>query len=101
MRVFVKVLSDGSSAGQTYTVPCKDSGACISELKSQALARWCENNGRKSGGRERTADSFKLTLSGNGALLSDKDVICDVLQDGEFVNLCKHTGDANTSRLCE
>ena len=89
MRVFVKVCIDGSLAGQTYVVPCNEPGACISVLKSQALARWCENNCIKL--EERNADDSKLALSANGALLSDKDVIKEVLQDGEFVELCKRT----------
>jgi hypothetical protein len=90
MRVFVKVCCAGSVAGQTYTIPCNDPAASVGYLKAQALDRWGENNGKKSkGGEERKAEEFQLKFSGNGALLSDKDVIRDVLRDGEFVNLCK------------
>jgi histidine ammonia-lyase len=89
MRVFVKVCCAGSVAGQTYTIPCNDPAASVGYLKAQALDRWGENNGKKSkGGEERKAEEFQLKFSGNGALLSDKDVIRDVLRDGEFVNLC-------------
>ena len=38
-----------------------------------------------------------MTLSGNGAVLSNEDVIEDVLHDGDFVHLCKH--DTFTSRI--
>ena len=96
MRVFVKICCAGSAAaaGQTYTIPCNEPTASVGFLKVQALERWGENNGKKSrggGGEERKAEEFQLTLSGNGALLSDKDVIRDVLRDGEFVNLCKRS----------
>lgn len=89
MRVFVKVCIAGSAPAQTYAIPCKEPAASIALLKGQALERWTENNGKKAGEDERKLDRFQLTLSGNGAVLSDKDVIQDVLQDGEFVNLCK------------
>ena len=90
MRVFVKVCIAGSAPAQTYAIPCKEPAARIGLLKAQALDRWTENSGKEPGEDERKPDRFQLTLSGNGAVLSDKDVIQDVLQDGEFVNLSKH-----------
>ena len=91
MRVFVKVCCESGAAGQTYAIPCNDASAYISDLKSKALDRWAETNGKKSGRGKRSPDSFQLRLSGNGALLSEKDVIGDVLQDGEFVDLGKQS----------
>ena len=94
MRVFVKICCAGA-AGQTYAIPCNEPGASVGFLKVQALERWRDSSNKKSkkgsGGEEKKAEEFQLTLSGNGALLSDKDVIRDVLRDGEFVNLCKRT----------
>lgn len=95
MRVFVKVCIAGSAPAQTYAIPCKEPAASIGLLKDQVLDRWRENNGKKSGEDHRKPDSFQLTLSGNGAVLSDKDVIQDVLQDGEFVNLSKRALSCN------
>ena len=92
MRVFVKICCAGSAAaaGQTYAIPCNEPAASVGFLKVQALERWEENKSREGGAEKRRAEEFQLTLSGSGALLSDKDVIRDVLRDGEFVNLCKH-----------
>ena len=91
MRIFVKVWIAGSDA-QSYVIPCKEPADSVGLLKRAALERWAESNALKSGGAsEQNADEFQLTLSGNGAVLSDKDAIQDVLQDGEFVNLCKQT----------
>lgn len=92
MRVFVKVYIAGSAGGQTYAIPCSEPAASVGVLKSWALDRWAENNGKKPGEEdELKADWFQLTLSGSGVLLSDKDLIRDVLRDGEFANLCKQT----------
>ena len=98
MRVFVKVCCNGGSAAsgqQTFAIPCNEPSARVASLKSIALDRWSATGGETS---RRDADSFKLTLSGTGALLSDKDAIQDVLRDGEFVNLCKRHCKVCTER---
>jgi hypothetical protein len=85
MRVFVTVCCSGGGEPQTYALPCNEPTARVGSLKSLALDRWSENRGDNS---KRGAEGFKLTLSGTGALLSDKDAIQDVLRDGEFLDLC-------------
>jgi hypothetical protein len=87
MRVFVTVCCSGGGEPQTYALPCNEPTARVGSLKSLALDRWSENRGDNS---KRGAEGFKLTLSGTGALLSDKDAIQDVLRDGEFLDLCEH-----------
>ena len=89
MRVFVKVCCGGAARHETYVIPCKEPTASVASLKSLALDRCPEKSGKNcelSCGRD--PDHFQLTLSGNGAALSDKDTIQDVLRDGEFVCLC-------------
>ena len=86
MRVFVKVCCGGAARHETYVIPCKEPTASVASLKSLALDRCPETGGELSCGRD--PDHFQLTLSGNGAALSDKDTIQDVLRDGEFVCLC-------------
>ena len=86
MRVFVKVCCSGGGEPQAYALPCNEPTARVGSLKSLALDRWSENRGDNS---KRDAEGFKLTLSGTGALLSDKDTIQDVLRDGEFLDLCE------------
>lgn len=87
MRVFVKVCSDRRES-KTYAIPCNEPTITVGVLKSLALDRWSEDNG----GGKKESDLFQLTLSGNSAILSDKDLIEDVLRDGEFIDLCKlHT----------
>ena len=89
MRVFVKVSSVcmKSATGRSYAVPCKELSASVGTLKLLALDHWSlDTDGEKFCG---DADRFQLSLSSNGALLSNENTIGDVLRDGEFVNLCK------------
>ena len=87
MRVFVKVCSGGASGPLTYVVPCKDPTARVASLKTAAIERWLAGSkGDWSSGKD--AELFRLTLSGNGAVLSDSDAIGEAVRDGEFLNLC-------------
>ena len=90
----MKVSCSGGGGPQTFAIPCNEPTACVGSLKSLALDRWSENRGDNS---KRDAERYKLTLSGTGALLSDKDAIQDVLKDGEFLDLCERAEHPPTS----
>lgn len=101
MRVFVKVCVGKGVKTATYTIPCNGPTDSVGELKRRALDHWLKDKGEKT--EEWKADRFDLTLSENGALLSDTDPIQKVLRDGEFVELCKRdvrTFDFSKSAIC-
>ena len=68
------------SGSKSYVIPCKNGKAAVTTLKCEVLSRI---------GETRDAKSFQLTLASNGAVLDDKDVIQEVLQEGDFICLCK------------
>ncbi len=79
MRLFVKYgLGDCS-----YVIPCNDAGITVSKLKQDIFVRI---NG---GDAERKCTGYKLILSGNRAVISDADIVGDVLKDGDFLTLRK------------
>ena len=79
MRFFVK-NSDRDSA---YVIPCSDPSASVKKLKEDVVVR--------IRGEEASSGNCRLILSGSEAILSDKDIISDVLRDGDFITLsCKY-----------
>ena len=81
MRVFVRIYSSTGSEANTYVIPCKDVTKTVESLKREILARG--RDGKDSGVQ------FQLSLAGSGAILLEEDVIADVLQDGDYLCLCK------------
>ncbi len=80
MRIFAKVLRDGKES-PSYVIPCKELSSTIADLKQSILERQSEKGPNSS--------ELKLTLAGSEAILSDKDLVKDVLQDGDMVQLSK------------
>lgn len=80
MRIFAKVLRDGKES-PSYVIPCKELNSTIADLKQSILERQSEKDSNSS--------ELKLTLAGSEAVLSDQDLVQDVLQDGDVVQLSK------------
>ena len=70
-------------SGVTFVVPCNDSSGLVGSLKEKIIARF--RGEKEESGFESV--NYTLTLAGSEAILNDKDVIDDVLQDGDFVTL--------------
>lgn len=77
MRVFVKDVAKGD----TYVIPCSDTAAKIETLKKEVIGRLQQ--------AEVVPSEYRLCLGSSKALLCDKDVVGDVLQDGDFINLIR------------
>ena len=76
MRFFVQ----GEGKSQATVVPCGDPGGLVEGLKKAILERL-----RREG--DGPSDHYTLSLAGSGATISDKDVIQEVLRDGDFLVL--------------
>lgn len=75
MRFFVQ--SGGSS--QATVVPYGDPGDLVEGLKKVILERLREGDG--------PSEHYNLSLAGSGATICDKDVIQEVLRDGDCLVL--------------
>jgi hypothetical protein len=76
MRFFVK-----SASGDSHLVPCGDTTVLVERVKEAAVKRVCgESNGCSPG-------NYRLLLAGTDSVINDKDVVEDVLQDGDCLLL--------------
>lgn len=76
MRFFVK-----SASGESHVIPCSDASVLVEKLKEAAVKRLCsESDGCRPG-------SYELVLAGTESIISDQDVVGDVLQDGDCLIL--------------
>lgn len=80
MRIFAKLLIDGKET-PSYVIPCKLLSSTVADLKQSILDRQSE--------KKHDSSELKLTLAGSEAVLSDQDLVQDVLQDGDVVQLSK------------
>ena len=74
MRIFVK------NGGTSYVIPCKDPKTSVAALKREVLARCV-------GSKIEDESRYILILCSGGAVLSERDTVQDVLQDGDFISL--------------
>lgn len=84
MRVFVKLNVSGKDSC-FYVIPCKNLRGSVASLKEDILSRRADIN---TEGRD--ASLYRLALAGSGAILSDKDIIEEVVRDGDVLQLCEH-----------
>ncbi len=100
MRVFVIVYSRGGELeeAKTYVIPCKDGTLSVGSLKEDVLTR-CGLLSSPSAGSAKSRQ-FHLSLSASEAILSEKDAIEDVLQDGDFIRLGKEPKLTALLRIC-
>ena len=75
MRFFVQ----GEGSSQPSVVPYGDPAGLVEGLKKAILERLCEG--------EAPSEHYSLSLAGCGAAISDKDVIQEVLRDGDCLLL--------------
>ena len=81
MRIFAKTVIGGKESA-SYVIPCKELSSTIGELKKSILTRRPETT-------VNDLSQYKLCLAGCEAILSDQDLVQDVLQDGDVVLLSK------------
>lgn len=74
MRIFVKRAGKDSQV-----IPCKDATVLVEKLKETVVKRLC--------GSEEYAEGYRLVLAGTGSVVAEKDVVEDVLQDGDCLLL--------------
>ena len=74
MRFLVKK----GSCGETHVVPYGDAAAPVKKLKSAIVERLCAGE---------DSEDYKLCLAGSGAVISEKDTVQEVLQDGDCLSL--------------
>lgn len=90
MRLFVKK----GAHGETHVVPCSDSAVSVETLKAAIVSRLCSGS---------NCEKYRLTFSGNEAVLDEKDAVKDVLQDGDCLSLttsCKQLHALYTNYSC-
>ncbi len=85
MRIFAKLLIDGKET-PSYVIPCKLLSSTVADLKQSILDRQSEKSQSE---KKHDSSELKLTLAGSEAVLSDQDLVQDVLQDGDVVQLSK------------
>ncbi|XP_064399955.1 histidine ammonia-lyase-like [Halichondria panicea] len=96
MRIFAKLLIDGKET-PSYVIPCKLLSSTVADLKQSILDRQSEKSQSE---KRHDSSELKLTLAGSEAVLSDQDLVQDVLQDGDVVQLragcggCVHVMDS-------
>ena len=76
MRFFVK-----SASGESHVVPCSDATILVGALKEAAVKRLCSEIDGCSPG------AYRLVLAGTESVVSDQDVVGEVLQDGDCLLL--------------
>lgn len=74
MRFFVK----NGLLGDSYVIPCNDPTAAVSQLKVVTVERLCSGE---------NVENYRLVLAGTSSIINEKDVIQDVLQDGDCLLL--------------
>ncbi len=75
MRFFVK-----NANGECFVIPCEDATASVGKLKESVKRRLCSESDTPS-------EHFRLILAGTESIISDQDVIQDVLRDGDCLLL--------------
>lgn len=63
----------------SQVIPCQDATVLVEKLTETVF--------RRLYGTEGYAEGYRLVLAGTGSLLAEKDVIGDVLQDGDCLLL--------------
>lgn len=71
--------ADGNTT--THVIDCEDLASSVYTLKKKAFA--------KSSSWDSGIEEYLLTVSSNGAVLNESDIIKDVLKDSEFLTLRK------------
>lgn len=69
------------AGGGSYAVPCSDPAILVGELKEAVVKRMCSESDGCS------PEDYRLILVGTESIISDKDVVGEVLRDGDCLIL--------------
>lgn len=83
MRFFVKSANGSSS----HVVPCQDASVTVRALKENVVKRLCDADSSDSYSAADDDVQYQLLLAGTESALEDRDVVQDVLQDGDCLIL--------------
>lgn len=92
MRFFVKSANGGSS----HVVPCQDVSVTVRALKENVVKRLRDTNGCSDSSADDDVQ-YRLLLAGTESALEDRDIVQDVLRDGDCLILQSESPNKPTS----